>query len=261
MTDELTSPTPRRRARKVPVDPWADTADTADTAQAEPAATATGPTPDTSQAAEAGDGFGDMAELAGSLELDAEPAEAEEEGGEVVPFERREGGTTWAGVTPELRAERDEVEEDDGDEEAAAPPPKKAKKPAVTDYPARPYSSRERLCSTTLEIAVELTVEEVNDRARKLAGITKEEDTLREEKSAFLSTWNGKMKELQTERRELSEAVSLGKERQDFAVHIEADYDRGIAEYVCQSTGRVLETRQLTSDEAAAGRQRRLPLH
>ena len=206
----------------------------------------------------------DLADLAGAalaLTANEEPAEgsaqqsAQEPGGSVLEFPRT---ANWGSVNPSVTIPRaDDSDEDEDEEEPKERDPDLP--PRTVDHPAPIASGRARLCTTTVTIAVELSEHEVNERARKLAETTNEEDRLKAEKSAFLSNWNGQMKGLQELRRTLSESVRLGKEEVEMHVHVEADYDRGVAEHVETTTGRVVDSRPLTVDEMNAGRQRRLP--
>ena len=202
-----------------------------------------------------GDGFDAIAtaiEDDDATQQDSEP-DAPPAGQVIDLLKRKAEGGTWAALDPGVTVERDEEPEVEAEEPTQRP------KPRPVDRPAIPATGRQLLSTQTITIPVDLDEHEVNERGRKLAATTNREDELKAEKSAFLSTWNGQMKELQEERRKLSEAVRSGREERDYDVTVWADYDAGRAEYIT-ADGRVVQQRPLTADEVAQGRQQRLPL-
>ena len=223
---------------------------TTDAAEQAPEIDAESSGPDAA-ATDDGDGFDAIAtaiEDDGATQQDSEP-DAHPAGQVIDLLKRKAEGGTWAALDPGVTVERDEEPEQ----------PTQRPKPRPVDRPAIPATGRQRMSTQTITVPVDLDEHEVNERGRKLAATTNREDELKAEKSAFLSTWNGQMKELQEERRKLSEAVRSGREERDYSVTVWADYDAGRAEYIT-ADGRAVQQRPLTADEVAQGRQLRLPL-
>ncbi len=99
----------------------------------------------------------------------------------------------------------------------------------------------------TIEIYVELTESEVNDRSRELADVLTEAAEIKDELTSHQKTEKAKIEAKEVRTKELIHVVKTGKEKKSFECEVEKNYETKEWEY--KSDGKIVKTEAFMIDD------------
>ena len=103
--------------------------------------------------------------------------------------------------------------------------------------------------TTLVEVEIPLSQRDIVNIANRIAKLSADEDSIKQEKSASAAKYNGKLKAITSELKAKSKAIRDGFVTEEIACVQDFDYESGMVIFSYPDTGKKISERKMTNEE------------